>query len=41
VLRISNLAALGLPLEALDENQTGAFVALIESKGPLGDGRHA
>src|SRR5205823_9051183 len=26
VLRLSNLAALGLPLEALDENQTGAFV---------------
>lgn len=37
VLRISNMAALGLPISALDEEQTSRFVALMRSKGLLVD----
>jgi len=35
VLRISNRAALGLPANALDEQQTADFIRLISAKGLL------
>jgi hypothetical protein len=35
ILRISNMAALGLPTNALDEAQTAAFEELLRSKGLL------
>jgi hypothetical protein len=37
VLRISNMAALGLPADALDEKQTADFVALMRAKGLVKD----
>jgi hypothetical protein len=37
VLRISNVAALGLPAEALDDVQTAAFLSLMRSKRLMDD----
>jgi hypothetical protein len=35
ILRVSNLAAISLPVDALDQAQTAEFTALMQSKGLL------